>query len=164
MRTILALAAVAVLASGCATVTRGTNTAFTVETTPGGAAVQTSNGFSCTSTPCTFKMPRKSTFAVTVTKPGYKSVTSNVVTKVAGAGGAGMAGNVILGGVIGAGVDAASGAMLDLVPNPMRITLEPETPAPAPAAVVQAAPAPAPVATPAASPPAATAATTAPKN
>ena len=29
-----------------------------------------------------------------------------------------MAGNVIVGGLIGAGVDVASGAMLDLTPNP----------------------------------------------
>ena len=48
------------------------------------------------------------------------------MTKVAGSGGAAMAGNVLVGGLIGAGVDASSGAMLDLVPNPMKVTLEPE--------------------------------------
>ena len=36
-----------------------------------------------------------------------------------------MAGNVLLGGVIGAGIDVASGAMLNLVPNPLVVTLEP---------------------------------------
>jgi hypothetical protein len=35
-----------------------------------------------------------------------------------------MAGNVILGGVIGAVADASSGAMNDLVPNPLNVTLE----------------------------------------
>jgi hypothetical protein len=50
-----------------------------------------------------------------------------VTNKVGGAGGAGMAGNVILGGLIGAGVDVATGAMLDLVPNPLVIKLEAAT-------------------------------------
>jgi hypothetical protein len=36
-----------------------------------------------------------------------------------------MAGNVIVGGIIGAGIDAGTGAMLNLVPNPVVLTLEP---------------------------------------
>lgn len=35
-----------------------------------------------------------------------------------------MAGNVVFGGLIGAGVDAGTGAMLELVPNPVKVTLE----------------------------------------
>lgn len=37
-----------------------------------------------------------------------------------------MAGNVLIGGIIGAGVDLASGAMNDLTPNPLVVRLEPE--------------------------------------
>jgi hypothetical protein len=59
---------------------------------------------------------------------------------MAGAGGAGMAGNVILGGLIGAVVDANSGATRELVPNPLRVTLEPEAP-PAPLIATAASPA-----------------------
>ena len=36
-----------------------------------------------------------------------------------------MAGNVLVGGIIGVGVDAASGAALDLTPNPVVVTLQP---------------------------------------
>jgi hypothetical protein len=36
-----------------------------------------------------------------------------------------MAGNVILGGIIGAGIDAASGATKRLKPNPVVVTLTP---------------------------------------
>ena len=111
---------------GCATITRGTTTAFTVESTPPAAAVKTSSGFICPSTPCTFKMPRKEGFSVTVSKPGYKPSTTNVITKMSGGGAAGLAGNVIAGGIIGIGVDAASGALNDLSPNPLKVTLEPE--------------------------------------
>ena len=38
---------------------------------------------------------------------------------------AGVAGNVLLGGVIGLGVDIATGASQDLVPNNVTIKLEP---------------------------------------
>lgn len=34
-----------------------------------------------------------------------------------------MAGNIFVGGIIGVAVDAGSGAMNDLVPNPVNVTL-----------------------------------------
>jgi hypothetical protein len=119
---ILALAGTSLAA--CATVTRGSKDTWTVQTEPSGAAVRTSNGHACDQTPCSFKMPRKSEFTVDITKPGYKPWQGTVTNKVSGGGGAGMAGNVLVGGVIGAGVDIASGAMLDLVPNPLVVKLE----------------------------------------
>jgi uncharacterized protein YcfJ len=119
-------AATMLAVSGCATITRGTNDVFVVETFPVGASVKTSNGYSCDSTPCSLKMPRKSEFTVTITKAGYKTWTGNVTNKVSGAGGAGMAGNVFVGGIIGAAVDGSNGSMLDLVPNPLVVTLEKE--------------------------------------
>ena len=117
----------AVTLSACATVTRGTKTAWEVQTDPAGARVETSHGFSCPSTPCSIKMPRKSQFTATISKPGYKTLTTSVTNKVAGAGGAAMAGNVLAGGIIGAGVDASTGAMLDLTPNQLVVKLEPES-------------------------------------
>lgn len=109
--------------AACATVTRGTNTALEVQTDPAGAQVVTSNGHQCPSTPCSLKMPRKSEFTATISKDGYEPVTVQVTNKVSGAGGAGMAGNVLVGGLIGAGVDVASGAMLDLTPNPVVVKM-----------------------------------------
>jgi hypothetical protein len=122
----LATAGACLLVTGCATITRGTTDTWTVNTTPPGAAVRTSNMFSCDQTPCTFKISRKAEFNVTVTKPGYKDWTGRVTHHVATSGGAAMAGNVILGGIIGAVADASSGAMNDLVPNPLNVTLEKE--------------------------------------
>jgi chorismate mutase len=57
-----------------------------------------------------------------------------VTHRTAGGGSAGMAGNVILGGLIGAVVDSNNGATQDLVPNPLTVTLELQAVAPAPAA------------------------------
>jgi hypothetical protein len=110
----------------CATVTRGASDTWTVNTEPSGAAVKTTNQFFCEATPCTFKMARKSEFDVTISKAGFKTWTGHVTHHVSGAGGAGMAGNVLIGGLIGIGVDAYSGAMNDLVPNPLTVTLEKE--------------------------------------
>jgi hypothetical protein len=153
--------------SGCATVTRGSSTAFTVETTPSGAAVETSLGLKCDMTPCTFgKVKRESEFTVTVSKAGYKTGTYSVTHKTSGSGGAGMAGNVLVGGLIGGIIDGNNGSTQDLVPNPLRVTLEPLEAAPATAALTSTPVAPAavpaasssatPAAAPAAPPPAAT--------
>jgi hypothetical protein len=122
----LLIAAVAASSAACATVTRGTSEAWTVETDPSGATVKTTAGFACDATPCTFKMPRKSEFDVTITKAGYKTVSTHVTHQTAGAGAAGMAGNVIVGGLIGVGVDAVSGATQEIKPNPLVVKLEAE--------------------------------------
>lgn len=151
MKKILVVALLAPLAA-CATITRGTTQAFTVETEPNGATVTTSNGLNCPSTPCTFaRVRRESEFTVTISKPGYRTTTHTVTHQTAGGGGAAMAGNVLVGGIIGGALDANNGATQDLVPNPLRVVLEaeavaagvPAEPAAAPAPAAEAQPAPA---------------------
>ena len=137
-----ALCAATASLAACATITRGEHTAWEVNTNQPGAKVRTSNGFFCDSTPCSLTMTRKSEFTATITKPGYKTLEVRVTHKVSGNGGAGMAGNVIFGGLIGAGVDVTTGAMLDLTPNPLNVSLEKEEAAPV-ATVQPAVPAPA---------------------
>ena len=110
--------------AGCATVTRGTNDVLVVNSTPSGAQVKMSNGQSCTDTPCTFKLPRKSELNVLVSKENCKPQQIRVTNRVSGSGGAAMAGNVLVGGIIGAGVVASTGAMLELAPNPVEVGLE----------------------------------------
>jgi hypothetical protein len=136
----LAIAA-AIALSGCATITRGSHQAFTVDTEPSGAHVSTSLGMTCDATPCVFPhVEREASFTVTITKEGYRTWTGAVSHQTAGGGAAGMAGNVLLGGIIGAAVDANSGATQELVPNPLHVTLELESAEAAPAAA-EAAPA-----------------------
>lgn len=121
----LALLAAFALVSACATITRGTTEAFVIETEPGGATAKTSLGTMCEPTPCVIpKVSREAEFTVTIEKEGYKTATYNITHETAGGGGAAMAGNVILGGVIGAAIDGNNGATQQLVPNPLKVTLE----------------------------------------
>lgn len=127
-------ALVALMMTGCASVTRGTTEAVVINYTPANAKVTTSLGQNCAASPCTLIVKRKDKFTVTATAPGYTPQTIPVLTKVKGGGAAGLAGNVIIGGVIGVGVDAATGAALDHYPNPVIINLSKVGEAPAPAA------------------------------
>jgi hypothetical protein len=141
-------AAACVLLSACATITRGTNQDFVVKSEPSEANVKLSTGQTCV-TPCTLRMKRKSRFVVTVSKDGYQTQETEVHGVVKEGGAAGMAGNVIFGGIIGAGVDASNGAMMNLKPNPLTVTLVPVGSAPAAdaAPAAEAAPAAAPAET-----------------
>jgi hypothetical protein len=62
---------------------------------------------------------------VTVSKPGYVPQTVKVESKFGGTGGGAMAGNLLLGGAIGMGVDAGTGAYRSLYPNPVSVHLVP---------------------------------------
>jgi PEGA domain len=128
--------------SACATITRGSKQKFAVTSEPSGADVKMTNGLSCT-TPCKLKIDRKSDFVVHVTKEGYTPAEVRVQGKVKGGGVAAGLGNVLLGGVVGLGVDASTGANLNLTPNPVAFKLVATTPpvaVPAPDAAATVAP------------------------
>ncbi len=118
------LIVLSVVLSGCATVTRGTREVMVIESEPSGAAVEMSNGLQCT-TPCAIKIKRRSSFVVTFTMEGFETMSANVDNDIAPGGAAGVAGNVLVGGLIGLAVDAGTGAARRLVPNPLQVTLVP---------------------------------------
>lgn len=125
MRTIgVAAVLIAVsLSGGCATITRGTTEVLVVETEPPGADVRISPDGERCSTPCGVTLKRKGDYIVHIERDGFEPLAVNVHPEVAGAGAAGMAGNVLVGGLIGAGVDAVTGATKRLSPNPIRVNL-----------------------------------------
>ncbi len=124
MNSKLVVAAVSLALSGCATITRGTSEMYRIETDPPGAIATLSNNAVC-KTPCDIRVNRRSSFRVDIIKPGYEDFSIYIQSTVDGAGKAGMAGNIIAGGIIGAGVDAGSGAMHSHQPNPLVVTLVP---------------------------------------
>jgi hypothetical protein len=75
-------------------------------------------------TPCALVKRKKDEFIVRIEKEGYKPLEIPVRSVIDNAGAAGMAGNIILGGILGAGVDAVTGATKKLVPNPIDVKLE----------------------------------------
>ncbi len=117
---------------GCATVTRGTKQSFKVLSEPPSADVEFSNGLRC-KTPCSLKLKRKDGFVVKITKEGYEPVEATITSQKSGGGGVALAGNILLGGLIGGGVDASNGSTKELKPNPLSVKLLPLA-APAPTA------------------------------
>ena len=128
---LLVCVAAGLAVSGCATVTRGTTDQVQITSEPSGSDVRTSMGPTCV-TPCTLQVSRKDEFTVTVSKAGFVEENVPVKTQIAGSGAAGFAGNVLLGGLIGMGADAYTGATLEHVPNPVSVTLRPLPPTSAP--------------------------------
>ena len=112
------------LVQSCASITRGSTESFVIKTKPPGATAKLSNGLSC-DTPCSLKLKRRGDFLVTLSRDGYEKVTATVTSSVDGAGSAGMAGNILLGGIIGMGVDAGTGAMHSHQPNPLEVEMVP---------------------------------------
>ncbi|WP_108818185.1 translation initiation factor 2 [Pseudovibrio sp. Alg231-02] len=112
-----------ILLAGCGTVVRGTSEDIKIDVKPANAKITSTTAHTCVG-PCVINVPRKKEFTLTASAPGYQSQVIDVQTRVSGKGAAGMAGNIILGGVIGVGVDAATGATLDHYPNPVTFNLK----------------------------------------
>ena len=109
--------------SACSTITRGSTEEFVIESEPAGANVTLSTNHSCV-TPCTLELKRKTEFDLTLNKKGYKEFKTHISSEIAGGGAAGLAGNILAGGIIGAAIDAGTGSALSLTPNPVNVILE----------------------------------------
>lgn len=129
---LLLAAALAVPCVGCASVTRGTTENISISSTPAGATAELSgldNPTACV-TPCVVVAKRSADITVTVTKEGYEPQVIPLTKEIPGTGAAGFAGNLLVGGVVGMGVDAVTGAAQDHKPNPVIVTLQPVRPVP----------------------------------
>ena len=133
---LLVAAALGLPCIGCASISRGTTENISIVSTPPGATAELSgldNPTSCV-TPCVVVAKRSAEITVTINKEGYEPQVIPLVKEVPPTGAAGFAGNVILGGVVGMGVDAVTGAAQDHKPNPVTVTLQPLARAPPPRA------------------------------
>ena len=106
------------LMSGCATITTGTHQEVSVNSTPQGANVVVNSGHKDV-TPCSFKLQRNREHIIKISKDGYR--TAQVILRKTFCGS--TAGNILVGGIIGMGVDAMSGAMYKLVPKNVEVDL-----------------------------------------
>lgn len=110
------------LTSGCATAIQGTTEAVTFVSDPNGAQMTTDTGHRCT-TPCTIEIDRNETFRATFTLNG-ETQSVDVATDYAEGSAATIAGTALgaplLIAPVALAVDAASGALLTHVPNPVK--------------------------------------------
>jgi hypothetical protein len=118
MRALIAVTATAVIISGCASALRGTTEQVTITTEPAGAAIRTSLGHSCPSSPCTFDVSRKAEFSAFAEKTGYHSNSVFVGTKPSNVGRAAMASNMMVTGLVGTAIDSSTGARAGSPPKP----------------------------------------------
>jgi len=129
MKLITAVVA-AVNLSACATVVNGTKDTLKITSTPSQANVNITDisgdltDRTCT-TPCEIELKRKKTYDVSIAKEGFSPYKILVEPKLSAGNIAASTGNVLAGGIIGIGVDHATGAGKDLKPNPLIITLQP---------------------------------------
>jgi hypothetical protein len=131
---LLLAAAIAMPCLGCASATRGTTESISIASTPPGATADVSgldNPTACV-TPCVVQVKRNADITISINKPGYEPQVVPLTKEVAGSGAAGFAGNVLVGGLVGMGVDAATGAAMDHKPNPVTVTLQPSRPSASP--------------------------------
>ena len=89
---------------------RGTEQQVSINTNPVGAKIDISNGQSCIS-PCMLKVKRDQALQITVSKEGCATQTASMIPTVGSA--------IVYGGLI----DYGTGAVYDLQPNPLSITL-----------------------------------------
>lgn len=126
---IVGIVVVCAVVGGCASVTRGTTENLSIASAPSGAEATISgldNPTACV-TPCTVVVKRNADISVSIAKEGYEPQVVQLTKEIPPAGAAGFAGNVILGGLVGMGVDAVTGAATDHKPNPVEVTLQPIT-------------------------------------
>ncbi|AZA86133.1 PEGA domain-containing protein [Chryseobacterium shandongense] len=117
---VVLLMGITLSATSCASIITGTKDKITFNSTPEGAKVFHKGIEKCT-TPCTAEIPRSlSKQMVTFEKEGYtnKEVkltkTFNTVTLI----------NILLGGAIGVGIDAATGSLTKYSPKEYKVELE----------------------------------------
>ncbi len=130
---IFAILAFALALAGCATITRGTHQTIAVDTpgVPGAVCtIQTQSGPRGVTTPGNVTLDKGSApLPITCTKECYTPGSSIIPSGTE----AMAAGNVVFGGLIGLGVDAASGAM-NKYPDVVTVSMTPDSACGGPAA------------------------------
>jgi hypothetical protein len=103
----------------CATVIHGTHQEVGIASTPTGASV-TIDGNPHGQTPVVASLSRKSSHVIRVELAGFKPYETTVTRSVSGW----VWGNLVIGGLIGLGVDAISGGLYKLSPEQVNSALE----------------------------------------
>lgn len=102
----------AFLLSGCATIVNGSRQSVGINSTPGGAEIFVDD-VSVGKTPALISVKRNDSKVVKLTYEGYQPYEVKLTRNVSGW----IAGNILLGGLVGLVVDAVTGSMYKLSPD-----------------------------------------------
>lgn len=97
----------------------GTTQKVPVNSNPSGAIAKVDGGMAAV-TPTIFNLERKTDHTIEISKEGYRTAQVILRHTLSGA----VAGNILIGGIIGCAVDGCSGAMFKLVPERVDVNLE----------------------------------------
>ena len=120
---LVALAAIAFLSTGCASIVSGTDQKLTFNSEPEEATV-TVSGRVLGKTPLTVPVDRASNQPITFEKEGYETHTAQLSTTT----NPWFFGNIVIGGLVGSTTDGVSGAIHEFSPDQYFVTLKPDTP------------------------------------
>ena len=109
-----------VVIGGCSTIVNGTTQSVSISSDPSGAEVQV-DGNPVGVTPLSTELKRKHNHLVTISLDGYKTQQITINKVMSGA----VAGNILAGGLIGWGIDAANGSQYKLKPDTIAVVLVP---------------------------------------
>jgi hypothetical protein len=115
-----ALVLIMASSSGCATIANGTSEKVHINSDPAGAQITIDSGETLT-TPVDVDLARGQTHTVVFHKDGYQDETTTLTSGESGK----VLGNILIGGIIGVGIDEASGAAKKLSTDDLEITLVP---------------------------------------
>jgi hypothetical protein len=134
-----ALAALGISVSGCASIISGTTQQIAITTSPVSGAsceLHSKEGTWTVTTPGVAKVDKtKEDISIHCAKDGYQDASATIPSSFEGW----TFGNLILGGIVGVGVDAATGAM-NKYPNAFNVPMTPAAPSAAPAAAPSTSP------------------------
>ena len=116
---IILIASLTLLASGCATIFKGNSSKIDLNSKPEGAGIYV-NGNYMGDTPVRLKLESKRTYSIEFRKEGYETKTVNITNHV----GAGWIILDILGGLLPVIIDAATGAWYELDQKNVNAILE----------------------------------------
>jgi len=111
--------------TGCATIINGTTQSIAITSTPNGAKVIVDESDTSYTTPANVELSRNHDHVLTFNLASYQQETFTIKHSLSGV----VAGNILAGGLIGWGVDAADGAQDKLTPETVQMTLNPIKPA-----------------------------------
>jgi hypothetical protein len=117
---IISLLVTIFIINGCATIIHGTTQEVSITTDPSEATLCV-DGRENYKSPAKITMKRKDDHIVEVAKEGFDKENINIKSVISGA----VAGNLLLGGLIGIGVDAISGGASRLEPDNINVRLRP---------------------------------------